>query len=157
MKRFLKITAVFITLMLIFSACIKDEAEYIPEKIGGTVSFSAGDYQYKGDFVFKKEGESYFTVLEPKEIRGCTVKYSDGNVIMIYDGVSAEITEHAKICVLFSVVEDFAKGTHVIPKKGIKSIKGGVNEREYTVEFNCEKKFIESITFDGTEYSFLKK
>lgn len=157
MKRFTKITAIFITLMLIFSACSKGETEYTPEKIGGTVSFAAGDYQYKGDFVFKKEGESAFTVLEPKEISGCTVKYSDGNVIMIYDGVSAEITEHAKIYALFSVVEDFSKGTHRIPQKGIKSIRGEVNGNEYIIEFNCDKKLIESITFDGTENSFLKK
>lgn len=155
MKRFFKITAVFITLVLIFSACIKGETEYTPEKIGGTVSFAAGDYQYKGDLIFEKEGESVFTVIEPLEISGCTVKYSDGKVSMNFDGVSAEISEHAKISALFSVVEDFSEGTHRIPEKGIKSIRGEVNGKEYIIEFNCDKKLIHSITVDGTSYSFL--
>lgn len=155
MKRCFKLTLITLTLTLAFSACMKGKNEFTPESFRSTVSFSVANYQYKGEFVFEKEGESTLTITEPKEIAGTVIKENSGKAQICSDGIQAEILNASALDLFFSFMHDYSKKIHTIKNSGIENIEGEFEGVKYTVEIDCEEKRIKQITFGAEEYIFL--
>lgn len=50
-------------------------------------------YEYTLDAVWRKDGETVLTILEPEMIAGITARVQKGSSVLLYDGASLEIGE----------------------------------------------------------------
>lgn len=155
MKRCFTVIVLILTLVLSLSACKKVETEYTLTDFESTVSFSGVEGQVKGNFVFSSGTKKMsFTLIEPQNIAGSVFTEENGEKILSYNNVTAEVREDSPLAGLFDAVSDFSSKTQLISSKGNKSFKGTVNGKDYELVFDCGNRAIKEVYIDSMIYIF---
>lgn len=154
MKSCLRLTAILLTLMLLLSACKKNESEFVLSEFSGVASFCCEGVEYRGDFVMKNKDEMTFTVSTPEIIKGSEFTCVSGKTSLSFDGITIDVRAASPIKALFEALVLLAETPHSVLPDGSVVLAGNPEKGSFEAKADPDKIKIKEINTGDVVYIF---